>query len=158
MQRVLRLHQGVTRFDACITDWAGSLLSLAIRLFVGWQFFKSGMVKASDWDATVALFQYEYHVPLLPPVLAAVMGMMGELVFPVLLAAGAVTRLAALGLFFVNAMAVISYPQLWEFDCPAAINDHLYWGMLLLVLAAFGPGRFSLDAWLAGKRSHAELR
>jgi putative oxidoreductase len=112
-------------------------------------------VKASDWDATVALFQYEYSVPLLPPVLAAVMGMTGELVFPMLLAAGVVTRLAALGLFFVNAMAVISYPQLWEFDCPAAINDHLYWGALLLVLAAFGPGKFSLDAWLTRKRSHA---
>jgi putative oxidoreductase len=155
MQRVLHLHRGVMRFDAGITDWAGSLLSLAIRLFVGWQFFKSGMVKASDWDATVALFQYEYSVPLLPPVLAAVMGMTGELVFPMLLAAGVVTRLAALGLFFVNAMAVISYPQLWEFDCPAAINDHLYWGALLLVLAAFGPGKFSLDAWLTRKRSHA---
>lgn len=155
MQRVLHLHQRVTQFDACITDWAGSLLSFAIRLFVGWQFFKSGMVKASDWDATVALFQYEYSVPLLPPVLAAVMGMTGELLFPVLLAAGIVTRLAALGLFFVNAMAVISYPQLWGFDCPAAINDHLYWGALLLVLVAFGPGKFSLDAWLARKRSHA---
>ena len=55
----------------------------------------------------------------------------------------------------VNAMAVVSYPQLWEFDCPAAINDHLYWGALLLVLAACGPGKFSLDAWLTRKRSHA---
>lgn len=155
MQRVLHLHQGVMRYDARITDWAGSLLSLAIRLFVGWQFFKSGMVKASDWETTVALFEYEYSVPLLPPVLAAFLGMMGELAFPVLLAGGIVTRLAALGLFFVNAMAVISYPQLWEFECPAAINDHLYWGALLLVLVAFGPGRFSLDAWLAGKRGHA---
>ena len=143
------------RYDARITHWAGSLLSLAIRLFIGWQFFKSGMVKASDWSATIALFQYEYSVPLLPPVLAAFLGMMGELAFPVLLAGGIVTRLAALSLFFVNAMAVISYPQLWEFECPAAINDHLYWGALLLVLVAFGPGRFSLDAWLAGKRSHA---
>ena len=39
---------------------------------------------------------------------------------------------AALGLFAVNLMAVISYPQLFSFECPAAINDHLYWGMLLL--------------------------
>ena len=157
LQRVLLLHQGVMRFDARITEWAGSIVSLAIRLFVGWQFFKAGMVKASDWEATVALFQYEYSVPLLPPVLAAFLGMTGELVFPVLLAGGIVTRLAALGLFFVNAMAVISYPQLWEFECPAAINDHLYWGALLLVLVAFGPGRFSLDAWLEGRRAQSSL-
>ena len=48
-------------------------------------------------------------------------------------------------------MAVISYPQLFSFECPAAINDHFYWGALLLVVVAFGPGRFSLDA-LIGKR------
>lgn len=155
MQRILQLHRGVLRYDACITDWAGSLLSLAIRLFVGWQFFKSGLVKAGDWEATVALFQYEYHVPLLPPTLAAFTGMAGELAFPVLLALGLLTRPAALGLFVVNAMAVISYPQLWQFECPAAINDHFYWGTLLLTLVAFGPGKFSLDGWMVRKDTSA---
>lgn len=149
MERILQLHRGVSRYDAGINDWAGSLLSLAIRLFVGWQFFKSGMVKIGDWEATVALFQYEYHVPLLSPPLAASMGAAGELAFPVLLAVGLLTRPAALGLFAVNAMALLSYPALWEFECPAAVNDHLYWGALLLVNAAFGPGRFSLDHWLS---------
>jgi putative oxidoreductase len=48
-------------------------------------------------------------------------------------------------------MAVIAYPQLWAFDCPAAINDHKYWGILLLVLLAFGGGRLALDYWLGGK-------
>ena len=48
-------------------------------------------------------------------------------------------------------MAVASYPQLFSFECPAAINDHIYWGILLLVLAIFGPGRFSVDTALATK-------
>lgn len=151
MESILRLHRDVIRYDARITDWAGSLLSLAIRLFVGWQFFKAGMVKVSDWDATLALFQYEYHVPLLPPALAAWMGASGELVFPVLLALGLLTRPAALGLFVVNAMAVLSYPALFTFECPAAVNDHFYWGALLLVLVGFGAGRISLDDWLSRK-------
>jgi putative oxidoreductase len=43
---------------------------------------------------------------------------------------------------------------LLTFDCPAAINDHKYWGILLLVLVVFGPGRFALDA-LLGKRRPA---
>lgn len=151
MDRILRLHHGITRYDARIGDWAGSLTSLAIRLFVGWQFFKSGMVKVGDWENTIALFRYEYHVPILPPAFAAFMGASGELLFPALLALGLLTRPAALGLFMVNVMAVISYPALFEFSCPAAINDHFYWGALLLVLMAFGAGRLSLDAWMAKK-------
>ena len=153
MQKILQLHHEVMRFDTKINEWAGSLLGLAIRLFVGWQFFKSGMVKISDWGATLALFQNEYQVPVLPPVLAAFMGAGGELLFPVLLAIGLISRPAALGLFFVNAMAVISYPALFELECPAAINDHFYWGALLLVPIAFGPGKFSLDCWLE-RRAH----
>jgi putative oxidoreductase len=149
MEAILRLHRGISRFDSQLADWGGSLMSLAVRLFVGWQFFKSGMVKVSDWGATLELFRSEYHVPILPPELAAVMGAGGELCFPILLALGLLSRPAALGLFAVNLMAVISYPQLFTFDCPAAINDHFYWGILMLVLIAFGPGRFSLDAWLA---------
>lgn len=149
MNKIMQLHHGVTRFDTHINEWAGSLLSLAIRLFVGWQFFKAGMTKVSDWEAALALFQYEYQVPLLSPVLAAFMGTAGELVFPVLLALGFLSRPAALGLFAVNAMALLSYPALWEFECPAAVNDHLYWGALLLVPLAFGPGRIALDEWLS---------
>ena len=68
---------------------------------------------------------------------------------------GVLSRPAALGLFFVNLMAVISYPQLFGFECPAAINDHFYWGILLLVLAAFGPGRASVDAVLQRKHHAA---
>jgi putative oxidoreductase len=148
MNRLLGLHRQFTRFDAALTEWGGSLLALALRLFVGWQFFKAGMVKIGDWSGTLALFHDEYKVPLLPPDLAAYMGAGGELVLPLLLFVGLVSRPAALALLFVNVMAVLSYPQLFAFECPAAINDHLYWGILLLVLAAFGPGKFSLDAWL----------
>lgn len=148
MNRLLGLHRQLSRFDAALTEWGGSLLALALRLFVGWQFFKAGMVKIGDWSGTLALFHDEYQVPLLPPDLAAWMGAGGELVLPLLLFVGVVLRPAALALLFVNLMAVLSYPQLFAFECPAAINDHLYWGILLLVLAAFGPGKFSLDAWL----------
>jgi putative oxidoreductase len=118
---------------------------------VGWQFFKAGLIKISDWSATLALFHDEYHVPVLPPDLAAVMGASGELVFPVLLLVGVISRPAAFGLFFVNLMAVISYPDLFTFECPAGLKDHFCWGALLLVIVAFGPGRLALDSWLSAK-------
>ena len=153
MEKILHYHTMVSRFDLQLTEWGGSLVSLVIRLYVGLQFFKAGLVKIGDWSATLSLFRDEYHVPVLPPELAAVMGATGELALPLLLFVGVLSRPAALGLFAVNLMAVISYPQLFTFECPAAINDHVYWGFLLLVLAAFGPGKLSLDAWLAGRAS-----
>lgn len=152
MQKILRLHRALSRFDAPLSLWGGALMSLLLRGYIGWQFFKAGLVKIGDWSATLSLFRNEYHTPVLPPEVAAVMGTMGELVLPVLLFVGLFSRPAALGLFVVNAMAVISYPLLLTFDCPAAINDHFYWGVLLMVLLVFGPGRASIDAWFADQR------
>ena len=118
---------------------------LALRLYVSLVFLRSGLVKISDWSATLALFHDEYKVPLLPPDLAACVGAFGELTFPVLIALGLMGRFGAAGLFVVNAMAVVSYPQLWGFDCPAGLHMHFVWGAILLALAVFGPGRLSLD-------------
>ncbi len=124
---------------------------LALRLYVSSVFFRSGLVKISDWGATLALFHDEYKVPLLPPDLAAGVGAFGELAFPVLITLGLMGRFGAAGLFVVNAMAVISYPQLWGFECPAAIDSHFYWGSILLALTVFGPGRLSLDELVVGR-------
>jgi hypothetical protein len=33
----------------------------------------------------------------------------------------------------------------------AALGQHTLWGVLLLFLVAFGPGRVSVDAWLQGR-------
>jgi putative oxidoreductase len=125
------------------------LLLLATRCYVGWQFTKSGWLKYTSWDTTLGLFRDEYHVPLLPPDVAAVMGTCGELGFPILLYLGLFGRFGALGTFFVNAMAVISYRQvLLSEGFEAALGQHVLWGFMLLVLIVFGPGRISLDAWL----------
>ena len=124
---------------------------LALRVYVSSVFFRSGLVKISDWSATLALFHDEYKVPLLPPDLAACVGAFGELTFPVLITLGLLGRFGAAGLFVVNVMAVVSYPQLWGFDCPAGLHMHFVWGTILLALAVFGPGRLSLDELILGR-------
>ncbi len=120
------------------------LFDLALRLYVAWVFFRSGLVKIQSWDTTLYLFENEYEVPFLPPELAAYLGTAAELTLPVFLALGLGTRLFALALFAFNAVAVISYPEL----SPAGLKDHFLWGALLLVTLFHGPGRLSLDAWL----------
>jgi putative oxidoreductase len=83
---------------------------------------------------------------------AAVTGAGGELFFPALLFLGLFSRVGALGGFFVNAMAVISYRQvLLAEGSEAALGQHILWGFMLLILAVFGPGRFALDGWLEGR-------
>ncbi len=146
MHAVLRFHRLTLRYDALLAQWGGTLLLLSLRVYLGLVFFKAGLTKIADWESTLALFEHEYQVPLLAPELAAVSGTTGELLLPLLLWFGLLSRPAALGLFIVNAMAVISYPLLLTLDCPAALNDHRYWGILLLVLLVFGPGRLAVDA------------
>ena len=131
-----------------------SLLDLGIRLYISKVFFLSGLTKIRDWETTVTLFREEYHVPLLPPELAAFMGTAGELVLPVFLAFGLATRFAALGLTFVNIMAVVSY---WHFlkTAEPALAQHVYWGVLILIVLLHGPGKLSLDAIVWKKMNQA---
>jgi putative oxidoreductase len=124
------------------------------RLWVAWVFLKSGWLKLTSWDVTLELFRSEYDVPVLPPTLAAIAGTFGELFFPVLLVLGLCGRVGALGLFAVNALAVISYRHvLYSEGFEAAIKDHYLWGYLLLVLVVLGPGRWSVDQWLDRRAS-----
>lgn len=130
-----------------------SLFALATRLYVSWVFLKSGWLKITSWDSTLALFEYEYRVPLLSASVAAVLGTFGELVFPVLLIAGLFGRLSALGLFAVNALAVISYAHvLLQPGFEAAIAQHYLWAFMLAMLAIYGPGEISADNVIVRRR------
>jgi putative oxidoreductase len=117
--------------------------ALLARAYVAEAFFKSGLTKLRDWDITLALFQDEYKVPLLPPEVAAVMGTGGELVLPVLLLLGLGGRFGALGLSVMNGVAVLSLAEI----APAALQQHITWGVLLAGVAVFGSGRWALDQW-----------
>ncbi|MEO8309516.1 MAG: DoxX family protein [Pseudomonadota bacterium] len=134
-------------------DLLQPLLALATRWYVSWQFLKSGWLKLSDWTTTLDLFRSEYHVPVLSPTTAAVVGTFGELFFPVLLVCGLGGRLGALGLFAVNLMAVVAYSHvLLSEGFEAALGQHLLWGFMLAVLAIHGNGPLSLDQLFGMRR------
>nr|WP_136251770.1 DoxX family protein [Ningiella ruwaisensis] len=117
---------------------------LASRLYVAWVFFKSGLTKLNDWENTLLLFEYEYAVPLLDFQTAAYLATAGEIILPILLALGLFTRKAAIGLFIVNYVAVISLE-----DIPvAALYLHYIWGLMLMANIVWGAGKASSDYFL----------
>ena len=140
IKRGLALWTSVTQ----TLDLAQPLAALLARLYVAQVFFMSGLTKIRDWETTVSLFTDEYKVPYLSPELAALLGTAGDLVLPVLLILGLMGRFAALGLFVVNAIAVISLSEI----APAALQQHITWGVLLALLAIYGCGKWALDHWL----------
>ena len=122
---------------------------LALRLWIAWVFFKSGLTKVTGFppeitSTTKFLFEMEYKVPLLSPEVAAYLGSYAELILPIFLALGLAGRWAAAALFVFNAIAVISYPSLNA----AGIVQHQLWGLILLYLFFRGPGKLSIDHFI----------
>lgn len=102
-------------------------------------FFRSGLVKLSDWNATLMLFRNEYHLPVLPPEVAAVMAASMELGVSSLVLVGLFTRLGVLGLIgMIAVIQTLVYPEAWP--------DHIQWLGFMIVILCRGPGAFSLDA------------
>ncbi|HEY8876612.1 MAG TPA: DoxX family protein [Roseateles sp.] len=138
-----------SRLPAPLDALVGHLQSIALlaaRLYVARIFFMSGLTKLRDWSSTLALFNDVYQVPLLPPTLAAYMGTAGELALPVLLVLGLATRFAGAGMFVVNLMAALSLMA--DDFSPAAQAQHTLWGVLALLIALFGAGRWSVDRFI----------
>lgn len=132
-------------------NFCASLFALAIRLYMARVFLWSCWLKISDWQTTLMLFQYEYKVPLVSPVVAAYLGTGAELIFGLLVVLGLVTRLSALGLLATNIVMVFSYPILMTPEGACMVKDHYIWGLMLTVLIFYGPGKWSLDRLIQQK-------
>jgi len=143
------LRRGWSGLEA-VLDWLQAPALLAARLYVAYVFFASGLESLRSWDATLYLYESEFHVPVLPPHVAAVVGTAGEVLLPPLLLLGLFGRFGALGLFVVNAVALLSYLYALQ---PPAIMFHVIWGILLMMVALWGPGRWSVD-YLRARHAH----
>jgi putative oxidoreductase len=118
-----------------------SVLALIARGATFSVFFRSGLVKIADWNGTLGLFRDEYHVPVLPPEVAARLATCLELGVSSLVLAGLFTRLSVLALLgMVTVIQLFVYPMAWP--------DHIQWLAFMAVLLARGPGAVSLDALL----------
>lgn len=138
---------------AGLADLLRAPFALATRIYVAQVFLWSGWLKIRDWEQTIALFEYEYKVPLLSPFWGAVTGTFGELVFSALLILGLGGRLPAIGLFFVNIVAVVSLWHVFSLETGiAGLRQHHLWGFMLAMLVVYGSGSWTLDRLLGRKR------
>lgn len=122
------------------------LVNLGIRLWIANIFWKSATLKLpsdflwvgkGNWDSTLFLFEYEHPIPGFSPEIAAFLGTGFEFLCPILLVLGIATRPAAAILIVMTAFIQITYQQ---------HITHIYWMILLGVLAVQGAGKFSLDS------------
>jgi len=126
---------------ALLARFPDDLLLLAARVFPAAIFWQSGQTKVEGFalsENALFLFQEEYKLPLLPPELAATLAAVAEHAFPILLVVGMATRLSALALLGMTAtIQIFVYPDAWP--------THGVWAVALLLVAAKGPGAWSLD-------------
>ncbi len=118
----------------------GSVLDLILRLWLAQIFFRSGLLKTINWEATLFLYTHEHPVPGLAPATAAGVGTAIELIFPILLAIGLATRISTIPLLLTTAFLQLTYK---------ALDAHLLWMLLLGLIFARGAGALSLDHAIA---------
>ena len=125
------------------------LALIVLRMTLARPFFASGLTRWDGWFTlsfgAKALFADEYRlhlfgseIPFPAPELVATLASTAEIVLPILLAFGFLTRWAALGLLVMTGVIQLTYPDGWA-------NFHLYWAAMALAIMAFGPGPISLD-------------
>lgn len=151
MTFVARSTAGYVGATSWLATWLGAATLLCMRVWVALAFWQAGLVKIASPETTRYLFENMYHVPLLPPDMAASFGTWIELIVPWFIGLGLLSRPFALFLFIYNIVAFASYPALWPhgfwhglFDT-AAFADHKIWGLMLMAVIAWGPGKLSLD-------------
>lgn len=127
---------------------------LFARFWVAEVFFTSGMSKLADWDTTLVLFKYVYSTPFMSPVIAAYLGTGVELIFPVFLILGFGGRILLFCFFIYNVICVLSFHFLWTPNGTAGFDDHVLWGIILMLLMFHGMGRLSVDYLIHKKYGH----
>ena len=130
------------------------ILNFGARFYLAYVFFKAGLSKIDDGFMVKAeiikSFKDDFKVPYLPPEIAANLAAYAELALPILLVLGLFTRPAAFALFILNAVALYSL-HVAGWANPVANWLHIFWGVLMLFIIAYGPSKFAIDSWLSDR-------
>lgn len=156
-----KIFAGLLRWVDCGGQWLGFL---GLRILLGWEYFESGREKflGENWFADIQ-DKFPYPFNLVPADLSWSLATWFELIGGVALVVGLGTRFFALSLFILTlvAIAAVHWPGEWQTLAELArgyvITDQGYGNFklpvifmaMLLPLLLSGPGKLSLDAWIA---------
>jgi putative oxidoreductase len=136
-----------------------SFIAFVARFSIAAVFWQSGQTKVEGFvldivsgnislawprlsDSAKFLFESEYQLPLISPEIAALLAAFAEHLFPALILLGLATRLSALALLGMTmTIQLLVYP--------GAYPTHGTWAAVLLFLMLYGPGKLSIDNWIA---------
>lgn len=148
-----------------LLDGAGAWLApLGLRLILAWEYFESGLEKfrGGNWFADIR-DQFPFPFNLVPVEISWQLATWFELAGGIALLVGLGTRFFSASLFILTLVAIgaVHWPAEWhtlaELAQGYALTDKghgnyklpLIFLVMLLPLILTGPGRLSLDAWIA---------
>lgn len=135
----LRHYRGYGRLRFAITalqfgNWPW--FDFAIRLFLAHAFWRSGWLKLSNWDTALYLATYEYPVSWLEPSTAVFIGVAIEIIAPIFLVLGFMTRVAAFPMLLLTLVVHLEY---------VSLPVNIFQMSFFLWFCIAGSGPFSLD-------------
>ena len=135
-------------------DCGKGISMLAFRLFAAYEFGEAGLAKwrGENWFADIR-DAFPFPFDLLPAGLSWNLAMGAELVVPVLLVLGLLTRLGALALMILTAVAWYAVHAGNGYNvCDNGYKMAFIYLLLLLPLLLQGAGKYSLDYLLFRKK------
>ena len=135
-------------------DCGKGISMLALRLFAAYEFGEAGLAKwrGENWFADIR-DAFPFPFVLLPAGLSWNLAMGAELVVPVLLVLGLLTRLGALALMILTAVAWYAVHAGNGYNvCDNGYKMAFIYLLLLLPLLLQGAGKYSLDYLLFRKK------
>ena len=135
-------------------DCGKGISMLALRLFAAYEFGEAGLAKwrGENWFADIR-DAFPFPFDLLPAGLRWNLAMGAELVVPVLLVLGLLTRLGALALMILTAVAWYAVHAGNGYNvCDNGYKMAFIYLLLLLPLLLQGAGKYSLDYLLFRKK------
>jgi uncharacterized membrane protein YphA (DoxX/SURF4 family) len=127
----------ITLIFEAMSRWGDPVIKLLLRCWIAAPFFRSGVMKISNFDMTQMLFHARSAQWLLPPELATRLIILIELACLIFLVVGVGTRIMAI--LLIGLITVVDPTFQHQIDLA-------YYLMLLSLIALHGPGAVSLDS------------
>lgn len=133
-------------------DLAGAWLApLGLRLLLAYEFLESGLEKwrGENWFADIQ-DQFPFPFNLVPPEISWQIATWSELIAPALLVLGLGTRFASVYLVILTLVAWASVHAGHGYNvCDNGFKLPLIYLVMFIPLLLGGPGKLSLDHWIA---------